>query len=140
MRDVRRSPSDLHYHERKLVVKEFPVGIDPDVFKKSVSSEETKREMESLEHIFRGCKILLGVDRLDYIKGIPQKLKAYDRFLHDHPEWIEKLVLVQLAIPTRSDVSDYRAIRSEVEELVGNINGKHGMCSYSSLADCVLIL
>ena len=122
-----------------MIVKEFPVGIDPDALKKSISSEETKREMASLEQVFRGCKILLGVDRLDYIKGIPQKLSAFDRFLHDHQEWIGKLVLVQVAIPTRSDVSDYKAVRSEVEELVGNINGKHGMGSDSSLSDHVLI-
>jgi trehalose-6-phosphate synthase len=124
---VRRSPSDLHYQERKLIVKDFPVGIDPDVFKRSIASEETKKEMNFLTQAFCGRKVLLGVDRLDYIKGIPQKLRAFDKFLDAHPEWIEKLLLVQIAIPTRSEVSDYKALRSEVEELVGMVNGKHGI-------------
>jgi trehalose-6-phosphate synthase len=115
-----------------LVVKDFPVGIDPVVFKRSIASEETKKEINFLTQAFRGRKVLLGVDRLDYIKGIPQKLRAFDKFLDAHPEWIEKLLLVQIAIPTRSEVSDYKALRGEVEELVGKVSSKHGMYGHYS--------
>jgi len=69
----------------------------------------------------------VGVDRLDYTKGIPLKLLAFDKFLTDNPQWVGKVVLIQLAIPTRADVEEYKKLRQSVELLVGNINGKHGM-------------
>jgi trehalose 6-phosphate synthase len=123
---VERSPSDLHYEGRKLVVHSFPIGIDPEEFKQRMESEATQREIEALEKEFVGKKILIGVDRLDYSKGIPQKLLAYDKFLTDNPEWTGRVVLIQLAIPTRPNVKEYIKLRREVESLVGNINGKHG--------------
>ena len=75
-------------------------------------------------------KIVLGIDRLDYIKGIPQKIAAFSNFLDEHPEYVEKVVLIQVAIPTRSDVDKYREIKSTVDELVGRINGKYGTPTY----------
>lgn len=68
----------------------------------------------------------MGVDRLEYIKGSPQRLKAFDLFLTENPDWIGKVVLVQLAIPTRSDVKTYQRLREEVECLIGHIKGKRG--------------
>ena len=126
-RGVRRSPSDLHYHDRKLIVDEFPIGISPNDFKNSILSEPTQHEVRRLARAFIGNKIILGVDRLDYIKGIPQKLRAFDKLLTDHSEWKGKAVLVQVAIPTRSDVEEYKILRKQVEEMVGMINGKHGI-------------
>jgi trehalose 6-phosphate synthase len=128
-RGVRRSPSDLHYNDRKLVVQEFPIGIAPDDFRNSVASEAIQSEMRRMSQEFRGKKIILGVDRLDYIKGIPQKLRAFEKLLTDHPEVKEKVVLIQVAIPTRSDVEEYKMLRKQVEEMVGMINGKHGESS-----------
>lgn len=69
---------------------------------------------------------MLGVDRLDYTKGLPQKLRALDKMLVDNPDWVGKVVMVQLCVPTRTGVSEYQLLRSEVEGLVGYINGKHG--------------
>lgn len=127
---VRRSPSDLHYHDRKLVVDEFPIGIAPKDFRDSILTEATQNEVGRLSQTFRGNKIVLGVDRLDYTKGIPQKLRAFDKLLSDHPEWKEKVVLIQVAVPTRSDVEEYRVLRKQVEEMVGTVNGKHGASLY----------
>jgi trehalose 6-phosphate synthase len=110
-------------------VGDFPIGIAPDDFKDSIVSETTQGMIKQLYHAFHGTKIILGVDRLDYTKGIPQKLRAFDKFLTDHPEWTEKAVLVQLAIPTRSEVEEYKVYREQVEQMVGMINGKHGMSS-----------
>lgn len=110
-------------------MKDFPIGINHDDFKQSIASKATQKEIKQLRLTFADRKIILGVDRLDYIKGIPQKLIAFDTLLKDHPEWIGKAVLVQIAVPTRSDVEDYRCLRKEVEELVGKINGKHGAFS-----------
>lgn len=71
--------------------------------------------------------MIVGVDRLDYIKGVPQKLHALEVFLTEHPEWIGKVVLVQVAVPSRQDVEEYQNLRAVVNELVGRINGKFGM-------------
>lgn len=82
---------------------------------------------------------MVGVDRLDYTKGIPQKLLAYDKFLTDNPQWVGKVVLIQLAIPTRSDVEEYVKHRQEVEQLIGTINGKHGRSTRSVWQACCLL-
>jgi trehalose 6-phosphate synthase len=116
----------LHYEGRKVIVHGFPIGIEPDEFKQRLESTEVQEIISKLENDFRGQKVIVGVDRLDYIKGIPQKLKAFDRFLTENPDWVGKVVLIQLAIPTRSDVDTYQRLREEVERLIGHINGKHG--------------
>lgn len=126
-RGVSRSPSDLHWEGRKVIVHGFPIGIEAKEFTERIETEEVQREIANLEADFRGQRILVGVDRLDYIKGIPQKLRAFDRLLTDYPEWRGKVTLIQLAIPTRADVPTYQKLREEVEQLVGHINGKHGM-------------
>lgn len=80
----------------------------------------------ALRRRFEGVKIIVGVDRLDYIKGVPQKLHALEAFLEEHPEWIGKVVLVQIAVPSRGDVEEYQNLRLAVNELVGRINGQFG--------------
>lgn len=123
---VGKSPRDLHWDGRRVIVHGFPLGIESDEWREKLHSQAAQTELVSLQEEFKGRKILLGVDRLDYIKGIPQKLIAFDRFLTDHPEWVGKVVLVQLAIPTRGEVREYRILREQVEQLVGHVNGKHG--------------
>lgn len=66
---------------------------------------------------------MLGVDRLDIIKGIPQKLLAFEKFLDEHPEDRQTVVLIQIAVPSRLDVPEYQHLRSQVHEIVGRING-----------------
>lgn len=88
--------------------------------------EKVQKRIEVLEQKFQGVKLMVGVDRLDYIKGVPQKLHALEVFLSDHPEWVGKVVLVQVAVPSRQDVEEYQNLRAVVNELVGRINGKFG--------------
>ena len=73
---------------------------------------------------------MVGVDRLDYIKGMPQKLHAFEVFLTEHPEWVGKIVLIQVAVPSREDVEEYQNLRALVNELVGRINGKFGTAEF----------
>lgn len=126
---VSRSPSDLHWGGRKVIVHGFSIGIEPEDFRQRMESECVKRELANLKDSFKGQKIILGVDRLDYIKGITQKLMAFDRFLTERPDWVDKVCLIQLAIPTRAEVDTYKKLREEVEALVGHVNGKHGKLS-----------
>ncbi|KAJ9650356.1 hypothetical protein H2198_010339 [Neophaeococcomyces mojaviensis] len=128
---VARSPVDLHWAGQRVLVHDFPLGIESDEWREKLETETAQTELASIQQQFKGQKILLGVDRLDYIKGIPQKLLAFDRFLTEHPEWVGKVVLIQLAIPTRADVDAYRVLREEVEQLVGRVNGRHATFKYT---------
>lgn len=71
-------------------------------------------------------KVIIGVDRLDYIKGVQQKLHAFETFLERYPDWIGKVVLVQIAVPSRGDVQEYQNLRANINELVTRINGNYG--------------
>lgn len=70
---------------------------------------------------------MVGVDRLDYVKGVPQKLRAFELLLTEHPEYVGRVILIQIAIPTRDEVEGYQNLRTFVNEQVGRINGKFGM-------------
>ena len=82
--------------------------------------------LSQLEHEFEGRHVMVGVDRLDYVKALPQKLRAFEMFLTDHSEYVGRVVMIQIAIPTRGEVEEYQNLRLLVNELVGRINGKFG--------------
>ena len=73
---------------------------------------------------------MVGVDRLDYVKGIPEKLRAFELFLEEHPECVGSVVFIQVAVPTRGEVERYQNLRTLVNEMVGRINGRFGMFSF----------
>ena len=75
-------------------------------------------------------QVLLGVDRVDYIKGIPQKLLAVESLLEAHPEYVGRVVLLQIAVPTRTDVPEYQKLRATAHRIVGRINGRFGSVGY----------
>ncbi len=122
------TPNGVEYDGKVVTVGAFPIGIDPDKFTEGLKKEKVKKRIAALEQKFQGVKLIVGVDRLDYIKGVPQKMHALEVFLTDHPEWIGKVVLVQVAVPSRQDVEEYQNLRAVVNELVGRINGKFGEC------------
>ena len=121
------TPNGVEFEGKIVTVGAFPIGIDPDKFTEGLKKEKVQKRIQVLEEKFKGVKLIVGVDRLDYIKGVPQKLHALEVFLTDHPEWIGKVVLVQVAVPSRQDVEEYQNLRAVVNELVGRINGKFGM-------------
>jgi trehalose 6-phosphate synthase len=96
----------------------------------NLEKESVQKRIAALRQRFDGVKVIVGVDRLDYIKGVPQKLHALELFLTQHPEWIGKVVLVQLAVPSRQDVEEYQNLRATVNELVGRINGRFGTVEF----------
>ncbi|KAG9010063.1 Trehalose-6-P synthase/phosphatase complex synthase subunit [Tulasnella sp. 427] len=123
-------PNGLIHEGRYAQVGTFPVGIDLEQFVDGLQTEPVMKNLEEFEQRFKGVKLIVGVDRLDYIKGLPQKLHALEVFLSQHPEWVGKVVLVQLAIPSRGDVEDYQNLRATVNELVGRINGRFGTVQF----------
>mmetsp|Transcript_54287 Transcript_54287/g.151065 ORF Transcript_54287/g.151065 Transcript_54287/m.151065 type:complete len:929 (-) Transcript_54287:102-2888(-) len=102
-----------------------PIGISPDEFAEALESEEVKHKVEQLREQYGGRRVILGIDRLDYMKGIPHKLRAFGCFLDLHPDWAANCVLVQLAVPSRRDVPEYQRLQRQVHELVGQICGRH---------------
>jgi trehalose 6-phosphate synthase len=103
----------------------FPIGIDTERVarqaERAVGSAATRRLVTSLEQ----RRLAIGVDRLDYSKGLPQRFEAFGRFLSQHPEWRAKVSLLQIAPPSREDVPEYRELRSRLERLAGATNGRY---------------
>ena len=100
------TPSSVKFEGRSVSVAAFPIGIDPEKFTEGLKSPKVQHRISSLENKFQGTKLMVSVDRLDYIKGIPQKLHALEVFFSKHPEWVGKVVLVQVAVPSRQDVEE----------------------------------
>jgi len=116
----------VSFRRRIVNVGAFPIGIQPEKFTQTLEEDTVQERISELKHTFKGCKVMVGVDRLDYVKGVPQKLRAFELFLTEHPEYVGLVVLVQVAIPTRGEVEEYQNLRALVNELVGRINGKFG--------------
>jgi trehalose-6-phosphate synthase len=116
----------VQFKDNFVTVGAFPIGIDPEKFTEGLQKPKGKERISALERKFQGVKLIVGVDRLDYIKGVPQKMHALEVFLTEHPEWVGRVVLVQVAVPSRGDVEEYQNLRAAVNELVGRINGKFG--------------
>jgi len=102
-----------------------PIGITPTDFSDCLSLPEVEDQIKTLIDQYGDRKVILGIDRLDYMKGIPHKLMAFDAFLEEHPWYVGKCVLVQLAVPSRRDVPEYQRLQRQVHELVGQICGRH---------------
>ena len=112
------------------IVRAIPVGIDPDRIADAAASDVNGGELGQFEQMLAGRRLILGVDRLDYSKGIPERLEAFARFLERFPEWRSKVAFVQVSVPTRSDVPDYAHLKSRVEAIVGRVNGAYGEASW----------
>ncbi|KAI8870678.1 hypothetical protein GQ42DRAFT_121901, partial [Ramicandelaber brevisporus] len=126
-------PKGVEFRGRDVNVGTFPIGIDPQQFTEGLRRPSIRERINKLTSRFKDMKVIVGVDRLDYIKGVPQKLHALEVFLENHPEFIGKVVLVQVAVPSRSDVEEYQHLISNVHELVGRINGKYSTVDYSPI-------
>lgn len=112
----------------------FPMGIDFQKFHNSLNDEEIKKYIIELYESLNYEKIILSIDRLDYTKGILNRLGAYEMFLKANPQWHEKVILVLRIIPSRIDVKHYGKIKKQIDEFVGRINGKFGKISWSPIS------
>src|SRR5207253_1960877 len=112
---------------RPVRLEALPIGIAPDEYADLLSKDEaTARHHAELITRYTGRRVLLAVDRLDYTKGIPERLRAYALLLRSSSDFREKVVLIQIAVPTREGIDTYQDLRTEVNRLVGEINGKLG--------------
>jgi trehalose 6-phosphate synthase len=110
-------------------VRPFPISVDYEQIGKDVHSPEVEKRrirfQKEMDVDLRGLKLFVGADRIDYTKGIPERLEAFDRMLSRYPETRGKAVLMQLAAPSRTAVAAYRKLNEEIDDIVGQINERH---------------
>ena len=131
-------PSDtlgIDAYGARVQVGVFPIGIDAAKVERMAWADTVTEKYEALKKMYAGKKIIVGRDRLDSIRGVAQKLQAFERFLEVYPRWREKVVLIQVTSPTAKESekndNDESKIATRVNELVMKINGEYGSLGFS---------
>jgi trehalose 6-phosphate synthase len=112
--------------DRTATIGTFPIGIDFMEFSTQANAAKVRERAAEIRRDVAGCQIMLGVDRLDYTKGIPERLRAFQNFLASHRELHRKIVLVQVVVPSREDIPKYQELKLDIERLASQINGEFG--------------
>lgn len=120
---VDRETGRIDFEGRTVIARAYPIGIDWDHFSALGETEEAKAAEQRFLASIRGRTGMIGVDRLDYSKGLPERIDGIGRFFDEHPERVRDLVFIQIAPPSREDVESYQKIRAELERKTGQING-----------------
>ncbi|MDG1573452.1 bifunctional alpha,alpha-trehalose-phosphate synthase (UDP-forming)/trehalose-phosphatase [Robiginitalea sp. M366] len=134
--------NEIHMDGRAVKVDSFPMGIDYQKFNQAAQHHaalkegdrsDLKRRLDQHKASTPNAKFFLSIDRLDYTKGIAQRLKAFEYFLKKYPQYKEKVRLIILAVPSRSKVPQYQRLKKEIDELVGRINGEWSTVSWTPI-------
>lgn len=120
--------------DRTVQIEVFPMGIDFDKFDGLARSTVIQEKAEALKEQFNRRKIILSIDRLDYSKGILERLKAFELLLQLHPEMHDQVVMYMLIVPSRENVTQYSALRDEIDRMVGHINAVYGFNEWTPIA------
>ena len=115
----------VRFGDRVTTIGAFPISIDFDEFALPAAREETANSARAIRAALPGNWLVLGVDRMDYTKGIPERLRAFQVLLERFPDLREQITLVQIVVPSRSDIPKYKDLRLTVERLVSEINGHY---------------
>lgn len=118
---------------KTAMARAYPIGLDVAEMKQLLRSDAAENATKAMRESAAGKKMLLGVDRIDYTKGLPQKFAAYSQFLEDNPDVREKLFLLQIGQPSRTAVADYRDLHEQLLADAGRINGDFGTLEWSPL-------
>ena len=118
------SANTITYNDRQIIAEPFPMGIDNEKFEQLTRNTKVRRQLRALKESFRNRKMILSIDRLDYSKGILQRLQAFDLFLEEYPQYLEKVTLYMVVVPSRDTVPQYKELHDEIDKLVGNINAR----------------
>jgi trehalose 6-phosphate synthase len=111
----------------------FPIGIDADAFAERAAKSITRPEVARLRNSLQGAKLVIGVDRVDYSKGLTNRLMAFDRLLQAEPQLKRAVRMLQIAVPSRGQIEAYRRLQGELAALVGEINGRHGEVDWTPI-------
>lgn len=124
---------EITVESRHIQVDAFPMGIDYDKFALAQKERKVARERRRLQKTIGSTKLILSVDRMDYSKGILQRLQSFDLFLERHPEFLQQVTLLLLALPSRTYVHQYSELKKAVDALIGKINGKYATFEWSPI-------
>ena len=122
--DVDFQNSCLIYNNRKVGAGFFPISIDYERFEKAAKSPVAKKMLKRIKKNTSGMQLILSVERLDYTKGIKERLYSIERFFEKYPEHKKKVLFIQISVPSRARIKEYISFKHEIDELVGRINGK----------------
>lgn len=125
--------SELMIHNRLVRVDAFPMGIDYCAFADSAKRRDVQREIKKINRQ-DGLRLIVSVDRLDYTKGILHRLDAFDCFLREYPEYRETVMLVVVAVPSRTKVEEYTQLREDIERRISRINGDYGTLNWTPVS------
>lgn len=114
----------IRWRNRNIMASALPIGIDYVKFEELARSRQTGQRAEQIRREVGARRLVLGVERLDYTKGIIEKLRGIGEFFNRYPEYRDDVVFLQVAVPSRAEARDYAGLRSKVEELVGRVNGQ----------------
>jgi trehalose 6-phosphate synthase len=120
-------------HHEQPRAQAFPIGIDPEGFAAAARHAQGGTEVERLRQSLGGRALILGVDRLDYSKGLAQRFRGFAQLLRRFPEHRNRVTFLQIAPVSRGDVAEYRILRRELDELAGRVNGEHAEFDWAPL-------
>jgi trehalose 6-phosphate synthase len=120
-----------HYGTCRLAT--FPIGIDAQEFAAHAQRAADDPEVQRLRASLGGSNLVIGVDRVDYSKGLVPRIQAFDRLLTQHPDLKHRLSMLQIAVPSRTGIETYRELQCEVAEMVGEVNGRHGEIDWTPI-------
>ncbi len=124
----------IEHDDRTVGVGVHPIGIDVASFRAALSDPETAPIEAELEERYGDRQLILGIERLDYTKGIPEKLDGFERLLEADPDRADRVTLLQVVVPSRLESADYRAKRDEIEMRVAHINGRFSRLGHAPVA------
>jgi trehalose 6-phosphate synthase len=113
--------------------EKFPIGIDTELIARQAMAARSKQAVRDLRTSLGGRQLAIGVDRLDYSKGLPERFLGFERYLERHPDQRGSLTYLQIAPVSRADVNEYRQLRSQLEQIAGHINGGHAEPDWTPL-------
>jgi trehalose 6-phosphate synthase/phosphatase len=123
----------LQYQNRLVRVDLFPIGVDFKKFRNAANDPEVLEHRTEIKKNFEDKKIIFSVDRLDYTKGLMDRLNGFEFFLEQHPEWKEKVVFILNVIPSRDEIQAYNERKRQMEEKISTINGKFSSISWQPI-------
>lgn len=123
----------IKYNNHKTQVIALPLGIDFDGLNKKAQSKEIKGKAEDLKKYYSANRLLVAIDRLDYTKGIIQRLKAIDKLLEKYPEYKGEITLIQRIAPSRLHINEYREMEDEIDRTIGDINGRYQTANWQPI-------
>lgn len=121
----------IRLEDRVIEVDSFPMGIDYDKYANAVKKPAVIKEVKRYQKEIGDVKIILTIDRLDYSKGLPQRVRAFKLFLEKYPEFQGKVSMVMIVVPSRDNIKHYNALKEELDKRVGSINSKYGNISWT---------